>query len=99
VNAAKKATGRNAGDLEREILKHESIHNMQNRIFGPIYPVTYVVWSIGGFVVGAVAGIFTKQPYVQSLYDVAYLDNPWEYWAFNAVKDPVGEKEKGKLAY
>lgn len=99
VNQAQKFTGRNASDLEREILKHETVHILQNRLFGPLYPTVYIAWFVGGGIIGGIIGIFTSQNYGQSLLDVAYLDNPFEYWAFNAVKDPVGGEEKGKLAY
>jgi hypothetical protein len=99
VRQTQRAIGGSAADAERAILKHETIHILQNRLFGPLYPTAYVAWCVGGAVVGGIMGIFTRQPWLQSVYDVFYLDNPFEYWAFNAVDGQADQKVKGKLAY
>src|SRR5262249_26010270 len=34
------------------IANHEELHVWQSRIFGPLFQVTYIVWAVGGFIVG-----------------------------------------------
>ncbi|HEY7339184.1 MAG TPA: toxin TcdB middle/N-terminal domain-containing protein [Bryobacteraceae bacterium] len=89
------------------ILKHESTHILQNRIFGPAYIAVSVAWYVVGGAVGAVVGaLIAGDPWVvvgfivagpagaivaglldshgrQGARDVAYLDNPWELWAYS----------------
>jgi hypothetical protein len=71
------------------------LHIWQNRIFGPIFTVTYVVWMVVGAIVGGVIGIFVNQDWTQSIEDVAYRDNPWETWAY----DVGGSANGGKLSW
>ena len=78
-----------------DLANHETLHITQNRIFGPIFTVTYVAWLVVGAVVGGVAGIFANQKWTQSVEDVAYNDNPWETWAY----DVGGSPKCGKLCW
>jgi hypothetical protein len=73
-----------------ELLNHESLHIFQNRLFGPIYLITYGAWLIVGGVVGGIFGIFASQPWTTSVQDVAYFDNLWETWAYK-VEGPKGQ--------
>ena len=99
-----------------DILKHETVHIMQNRIFGPLYIGVSVAWYVVGGAVGAVVGALIKgDPWVivgdvvagplgaivaglldssgrQGARDVAYLDNPWELWAYSVQ----GNRDSGK---
>ena len=99
-----------------DILKHETVHIMQNRIFGPLYIGVSVAWYVVGGAVGAVVGALIKgDPWVivgdvvagplgaivaglldssgrQGARDVAYLDNPWELWAYSLQ----GNRDSGK---
>lgn len=92
-NVTSNLNGRGKGSL----IDHETLHITQNRIFGPIFTVTYVAWLVVGAVVGAVAGLFllNKQSWTQSIEDVAYNDNPWESWAY----DVGGSPTCGKLCW
>ena len=98
------------------ILKHESTHIMQNRIFGPLYIGVSVAWYVVGGAVGAVVGaLISGDAWVvvgflvagplgaivaglldshgrQGAQDVAYLDNPWELWAYSVQ----GNRDSGK---
>jgi RHS repeat-associated protein len=74
---------------------HEMLHITQNRIFGPIFTITYVAWLVVGAVVGGILGIFVNQKWTQSVEDVAYNDNPWESWAY----DVGGSPTCGKLCW
>ncbi|MBZ5572305.1 MAG: FG-GAP-like repeat-containing protein [Acidobacteriia bacterium] len=74
---------------------HESIHILQNRIFGPLFQVVYVVWLVGGFIVGSVFWLFhTDHSWGDLVETAAYFDNPWEYWAYSNQNywQPTGQK-------
>ena len=77
------------GNLDggRSLLMHETTHILQNRIFGPFFPTTYVAWVIGGAIVGNLLEPDTSK----SIKDVSYYDNPWEQWAY-----AVGGSDTGK---
>jgi RHS repeat-associated protein len=90
-NVTSNLNGRGAGSL----IDHETLHIWQNRIFGPIFTVTYVAWMVVGAIVGGVVGLFVNQKWSQSVEDVAYRDNPWETWAY----DVGGSANGGKLSW
>jgi RHS repeat-associated protein len=90
-NVTSNLNGRGNSDLA----DHEMLHITQNRIFGPIFTVTYIVWMVVGAVVGGILGIFVNQKWAQSVEDVAYNDNPWETWAY----DVGGSPKCGKLCW
>ena len=68
------------------IYSHEYTHVWQNRIFGPLFMLTYFAWMlvwlipgmIAGVVVKGIGGIFT------GVYRWSYINNPWEAWASDA---------------
>lgn len=84
------ATGRAALVEERRpfIDRHEGLHIWQNRVFGPIYQVVYVVWFAGGAIVGiATWALKTEKPQLKRLIETAaYYDNPFEFWAYKRDK-------------
>ncbi len=66
------------------VADHEELHIWQNRFFGPLHQGTYVVWAVGGFLVGTVVWLFnTDEDYGSIIETAAYYDNPFEYWAYN----------------
>jgi hypothetical protein len=73
-----------------DLLDHETLHVWQNRLFGPIFTLTYVAWMVVGAIVGIVASPFTDQSIGDDIRDVAYLDNPWESWAYDVGGSPNG---------
>jgi RHS repeat-associated protein len=76
------------------INNHESLHILQNRIFGPIFQVVYVTWAVGGLIVGSVFWLFnTDHSYGSLVETAAYFDNPWEYWAYSnqGIWPPAGQ--------
>ena len=79
------------------LLKHETLHVWQSLSFGPLYQGTYVSWLIVGFFVSLILGLFVlnRQGMGRSIMDVAYLDNPWEVWAYSVGGAPNG----GALSY
>jgi RHS repeat-associated protein len=82
--------------LDMDLLnKHEALHILQNRIFGPIMQATYIVWAVGGLIVGSVAKLFNWDHSWSDLVETAvYYDNPFEYWAYSnqGYWQPKGEK-------
>jgi hypothetical protein len=78
-----------------DLLDHESVHIQQNRSHGPLYPLSYASWSVGGAVAGLVAAPFTEQNWRDDVRDMAYVNNPWEREAYKYGGDPNG----GELAF
>ncbi|WP_292833510.1 toxin TcdB middle/N-terminal domain-containing protein [Microbacterium sp.] len=82
-----------------DLLDHESLHILQNRIFGPVFTATYVGWMVAGAVVGFLIGLGLwaagKQGLGTSINDMAYVNNPWESWAYHVG----GGTERGALAW
>jgi hypothetical protein len=80
------STGRESLAEERRpfIDRHEGLHIWQNRIFGPLYQVIYVLWFGLGLVVGTAAwAVKREKPKLRRLMETAaYYDNPFEYWAY-----------------
>jgi len=65
------------------IANHEELHITQSRIFGPLFQATYIVWAVGGFIVGSIVWFFnTDEDYGSVIETAAYYDNPFEYWAY-----------------
>ena len=68
------------------LLAHETLHVWQSYIFGPIYQLTYVSWALLGLIFTCLLfgwiGLAKGQKFGQSIMDIAYLDNPWEIWAY-----------------
>lgn len=66
------------------IANHEELHVWQQRFFGPLFQITYVVWGIGGLIVGSIVWLTdTSQSWGSLVETAAYYDNPFEYWAYN----------------
>jgi RHS repeat-associated protein len=53
------------GGGANQILKHETVHNMQNRVFGPLYIAVSLSWYVYGGAVGTVVGaVMNGDPWV-----------------------------------
>lgn len=79
-----------AGDTSRArraklVTDHEDVHVWQARTFGPLYPVLYVGWMVGGGIGGAVLWLLRRrdQPFTKVVESCAYYLNPFEYWAYS----------------
>jgi hypothetical protein len=73
-------TGPGADDV---MMNHEEVHVWQSRLFGPLFPITYLGWSTGGALVGT--GYWLLHPgqdWFSLVETAAYYDNPWEVWAY-----------------
>jgi hypothetical protein len=65
------------------LFRHERIHVMQNRIFGPLFTLTYLGWMCLWFVPGIIMGAASSTYAVgDGIMWAAYYNNPWEAWAY-----------------
>ena len=79
-----------AGDTTRArrrrlITDHEDVHVWQARWFGPLYPLLYGAWMVGGGVAGAIlwASRRRREPFGEVVETCAYYLNPFEWWAYS----------------
>ena len=68
---------------------HEQLHVWQARMFGPLYPLIYGVWTLAGGAVGAVVwlGSVRREPLIKVVDTYAYYSNPFERWAYRRKGD------------
>lgn len=62
---------------------HERVHVLQNRIFGPLYIMTHVIWMAVMFIPGLIAGATSSSGTLAGVMQLTYYNNPWEAWAFH----------------
>lgn len=67
----------------RLVTAHEDLHVWQNRWFGPLFQVVYVLWLILGTVAATLAWPVVRGSYWNAVETVAYYDNPFEFWAYS----------------
>jgi hypothetical protein len=79
------ALGNVCGNLQGRgdgpLFRHESIHVLQNRIFGPFYLFSYLFWMAALLVPALVWGLVFGRP-GEVIYAWCYANNPWEEWAY-----------------
>jgi hypothetical protein len=82
--------GRTAPITDRHDLieRHEGLHVWQQRWFGPLFPLTYIIVGALGAVVGLLFGVFSRERRRRGvrigklIETAAYYDNPFEIWAY-----------------
>jgi hypothetical protein len=73
----------------RLVTDHEDVHVWQARWFGPLYPVLYGSWLIGGAAFGAMLWLARRRdaswtaPLSKVVESCAYYLNPFEWWAYS----------------
>lgn len=66
------------------VTDHEDVHVWQARAFGPLYPVLYLGWTVGGGAGGALVWLLRRdEPFTKVVESFAYYLNPFEYWAYS----------------
>jgi hypothetical protein len=73
--------------------RHEDLHVWQNRVFGVGMQATYVLWAAGGVFVGFLYWLVHRDEDLGAIVmTTAYLDNPFEYWAYRRDRNwpPAG---------
>ena len=66
---------------------HERTHVRQNRIFGPLFTLTYVAWAVVMFVPAAIAAAVKSFGFREMVEAWSYYNNPWETWAYKVGQD------------
>lgn len=74
-------------DGDRDFVdRHETLHIWQERWFGPLHPLIYIIWAVGGAIVAVSYWVATPRrseiPLGRLIETTAYYDNPFEYWAY-----------------
>lgn len=85
VNGAGDENGSINERRRKLVTHHEDVHVWQARKFGPLYPVVYVGWFVGGAIVAAFSWI-KKGRSTQLSAEVdrlAYYCNPFEWHAYS----------------
>lgn len=73
----------NVSDARKpSVYSHELTHVWQNRIFGPLFVLSYLGWLLVWFVPGLIAGLIKGAGAGQGILKWCYLNNPWEAVAF-----------------
>jgi len=62
------------------LYSHERTHVWQNRIFGPMFTLTYLGWMAVWAIPGIIAAIVTRD--AEAIQSWCYYNNPWETWAY-----------------
>ncbi|TEX46739.1 MAG: hypothetical protein B7C54_05980 [Acidimicrobiales bacterium mtb01] len=81
------AAGRDGQLTERRrklVTDHEDVHVWQQRVFGPLYPIAYVGWFVGGVLVSVVRRALSRNDAELSteIDRFAYYRNPFEWHAY-----------------
>ena len=69
----------------RLVTDHEDVHVWQARWFGPLYPVLYGAWMLGGGAIGMIVWVTRRRtdPFTRVVESCAYYLNPFEWWAYS----------------
>jgi hypothetical protein len=71
------------------LFRHENTHVLQNRIFGPLFTLTYLGWMAILFIPGLIAGAVKQNASVGAgIERFCYYNNPWEAWAYRVGAGP-----------
>lgn len=63
--------------------RHEATHVWQGRLFGPLFPLAYGVWMVGGALAGTAVWLRRRdESWFPLVETAAYYDNPFEWWAY-----------------
>lgn len=73
-----------------DLYEHEQVHVLQNRMFGPLFWITYFGWLILFGFLGCISWLIFRNATNSSGTPIAgsfpiwwgYFNNPWELWAY-----------------
>jgi len=83
------------------LFHHERTHVWQNRIFGPLFPLSYLGWLILFGLIGGLVGLATGAGFGGGAEKWGYFNNPWEVWSY-AVQSALGDTfraDQGRLIW
>jgi hypothetical protein len=67
------------------IERHEGLHVWQQRWFGPLFVIIYVLWMVGGAITGAIVWLRHRDAAIAVVVERhSYYYNPFEHWAYAA---------------
>ena len=69
-------------DSSDNLWHHEHLHVWQNRIFGPLFTITYVAWMILLFIPSLIVAAIARADFGDTIMALCYYNNPWEVWAY-----------------
>ena len=69
-------------DSSQKLWHHENLHVWQNRLFGPLFTLTYVGWMVLLFIPSLIVAAVTRSPLGKTIMALCYYNNPWEVWAY-----------------
>ena len=79
-----------AGDTSNQrrrrlVTDHEDVHVWQARWFGPLFPIAYGAWTLGGGAVGILVWVSRRRQerFTKVVESCAYYLNPFEWWAYS----------------
>jgi hypothetical protein len=73
------------------VFEHENTHVWQNRLFGPFFTWSYVLWLLLWLIPGLIFGAAASGVGVgQGITAWSYYNNPWEVWGY-AVGTGLGD--------
>lgn len=70
-------------DSSNDLWDHENLHVWQNRLFGPLFTLTYVGWMVLLFIPSLIVAAVTKSSLGDTIMALCYYNNPWEVWAYH----------------
>ncbi|MGH9879963.1 MAG: hypothetical protein ACRD6N_00905 [Pyrinomonadaceae bacterium] len=76
---------------------HERTHVWQNRVFGPLFSLSYLGWMALWVIPAAIAAIVTKDK--EAFDSWCYFNNPWETWAYLVGAGPRTGPGRPKLVW
>lgn len=63
------------------LYEHERTHVRQNRLAGPLYLPTYLLWMVVAVLPALAVGVARRAP-ARCVEGYCYYSNPWEVWAY-----------------
>lgn len=83
IDGAAGADGRLTERRRKLVIRHEDVHVWQARLLGPIYPIAYGAWFIGGSVIAALRSARSDRSTSELVDAYAYYRNPFEWHAYS----------------
>ncbi len=68
-------------NFKPSVMYHEMLHTYQNRVLGPMYTISYLLWMAMAFLPAVVAGLMSGNGF-NAIYAWCYVDNPFEAMAY-----------------
>lgn len=76
----------------RPLYYHERTHVWQNRVFGPLFSLTYLGWMAIWLVPSIIGAIAARDAKVFECW--CYYNNPWETWAYLVGAGPRATRHR-----